>query len=184
MHRSSLEAANVCGSLVACLLPLSPTLVVWPDDLIHSGWATHLHPAPRAEPLEFHRSLEEVIRVFQTKKHPRLACVLEADPPPPPDVGTMPPTRRATAISTLAFGARPPVPDISASVDDVVGWIASLGLTRYAGACVEHVSEVWLYKEGCGDMPECDAAFLSWSRLFLPWLTRSRARRRVLQVRD
>lgn len=92
------------------------------------------------KPLDFNDGLEEVIRFLQAKKSPRLAGALEldvpaapvdetldADPTSPGNVARRKSSRRPPAPITL-------MPSDSSTVDDVVAWLASLGMARYAGA--------------------------------------------------
>lgn len=83
--------------------------------------------------MEFSGPLEEVIRHLQRKKSPRLATVLEADVPDAPENVT-------EVIATPSHLTNVPesrsnlVPSSYSTVDDVVAWLASLGLAKYAGA--------------------------------------------------
>lgn len=87
--------------------------------------------------MDFSDSLEEVIRFLQRKKSPRLATVLEADVPLAPEgVAEIiePKAQHRASVVPMNNNRSNLVPSMSSTVDDVVAWLASLGLAKYAGA--------------------------------------------------
>ena len=85
--------------------------------------------------MDFRGALEEVIRYLQKRKSPRLATVLEADVPEAPEgvVTKSAATSPAATAQAAATKRSNLVPSMSSTVDDVVAWLASLGLAKYAG---------------------------------------------------
>lgn len=85
--------------------------------------------------MDFRGALEEVIRYLQKRKSPRLATVLEADVPEAPEgVATKSAAPSHAATKAAAKQTRSTlVPSPTSTVDDVVAWLASLGLAKYAG---------------------------------------------------
>lgn len=85
------------------------------------------------KPIDFSGPLEEVIAYLQRKKSPRLASVLEAEVPEAPD-GVVDSALHHPSASRQSGPKRSNlVPSSSSTVDDVVAWLASLGLAKYAG---------------------------------------------------
>lgn len=89
--------------------------------------------------LDYTDKLEEVITYLQKKKSPKLAGMLEAEPYNPPEAnhGPVPDSVQGQRQGTLLVEKQHSqnlVPGDSSSVDDVVAWLASLGMARYAGA--------------------------------------------------
>mmetsp|Transcript_35727 Transcript_35727/g.93386 ORF Transcript_35727/g.93386 Transcript_35727/m.93386 type:complete len:1264 (-) Transcript_35727:548-4339(-) len=89
------------------------------------------------KPIDYNDSLEEVIHYLQRKKSPRLATVLEAEVPEAP-AGVVDTSLHDGGGAVAAAAAVPPkrsnlVPSVGSTVDDVVAWLASLGLAKYAG---------------------------------------------------
>ena len=84
--------------------------------------------------LQFSNHLEEVVHWLQTKRCSRLAGMLEKDAYAAP-TNTLPTTASAMAPRAAAPKKEDSlVPAESSTVDDVVAWLASLGMARYAGA--------------------------------------------------
>jgi hypothetical protein len=89
--------------------------------------------------LNFSADLEEVIESLQTKRSSRLAGMLEREGFTTAEDSNLTRTRDPASPARKAslHGASPQkslVPGDSSTVDDVVAWLASLGMARYAGA--------------------------------------------------
>lgn len=89
--------------------------------------------------IDFSEGLEDVIAYLQKRKNPRLACVLEADGTDGTGGGSYaakPKAAGGAARRNSQIGkpaVRSLVPGNSSSVDDVVMWLASMGMGKYAG---------------------------------------------------
>lgn len=87
--------------------------------------------------LQFSGHLEEVVQWLQTKRCSRLAGMLEKDAYAAPADDHLQPTANLMVPKPRAAAAAKEdslVPSDSSTVDDVVAWLASLGMARYAGA--------------------------------------------------
>eukprot|EP00038_Savillea_parva_P002259 m.112345 g.112345 ORF g.112345 m.112345 type:complete len:1310 (-) comp10779_c2_seq1:47-3976(-) len=85
------------------------------------------------KPVDIEGPLEDVISSLQRKKNPRLATVLEADVPEAPAGVVDTALRHGRTAHHIGKARSNLIPSSSSTVDDVVAWLASLGLAKYAG---------------------------------------------------
>eukprot|EP00040_Diaphanoeca_grandis_P032118 m.193634 g.193634 ORF g.193634 m.193634 type:complete len:1246 (-) comp32511_c1_seq1:49-3786(-) len=88
------------------------------------------------KPMSFNQGLEAMINYLQRKKSPRLATILESDVPKAPTEPRPAPEQPASPSPVKAkkqTNRSNLIPSNQSTVDDVVAWLASLGLAKYAG---------------------------------------------------